>query len=171
MFSSERQKNPIFYQPILIFFPSNKESLNLGKHNENGITIQFYAMLITALLQLKLKQDTVIIQNEQDTRRSGVRNPDPETEGTDMPDSDKKVGLPDTTGITNADIPSDPSPQSQDRCDTSPGEVFSHPYQFFEMIGEKTDKYWKIGVHRLTTLRQILQHPFDDRAIEILGSG
>jgi hypothetical protein len=153
------------------FLKRTMSGIHLTKHNEDGVTIQFYAMLITALLQLKLKQDTVIIQNEQDVRRSGVKNPDPETKGTDVPNSDNKIGLPDATGIPNADRPSGSFPRSGDKCDMPPCEVLSHPYQFFEMIGEKTDKYWKIGIHWLTTLRQILQRPFDDRAIEILGGG
>ena len=45
----------------------------------------------------------------------------------------------------------------------------SHPYSFFRMIGAKLQKYWKIGIHWLTTLRNILHHPFDERTIELLG--
>jgi hypothetical protein len=39
------------------------------------------------------------------------------------------------------------------------------------MIGEKLKKYWKIGIHWLTALRKILDHPFDNAAIKILASG
>ena len=139
------------------FLKRTMTGIHLIKHNEDGVTIQFYVMLITALLQPKLKQDTVIIQNEKDICRSGVRNPD----------SDDKTGLPDAVGIPDTGS----SPQSEDKSGTRSGEPVSHPYQFFEMIGKKTSKYWKIGIHWLTTLRQILHHHFDDRAIEVLGGG
>jgi len=41
----------------------------------------------------------------------------------------------------------------------------------YEMIGGKLKKYWKIGIHWLTALRNILHFPFDSRAIEILNNG
>ena len=50
-------------------------------------------------------------------------------------------------------------------------EPISNPYQFFEMIGAKLKIYWKIGIHWLTALRNMLHLPFDARAIEILDSG
>ncbi|QTA91543.1 hypothetical protein [Desulfonema magnum] len=146
--------------------------IHLIKQNEDGVTIQFCAMLITALLQLKkMKQDAVIAQNKQDVRPSGVKNPHSEAKRADMTDSDSKTGLTDAADVPDTGHPSESSPQSGERCNTRSDEILSHPYQFFEMIGEKTGKYWKIGIHWLTTLRQILHSPFDDRAIEILGSG
>jgi hypothetical protein len=250
------------------FFKRTISGIHLIKHDKNGVTVQFYAMLITALLQLKLKQDT-LIQKEQEPLRSELGDPDCKAKETDTPNSDDVTGssdtLPDMPGteaglsdsssqrkdeynvqsddcqaeetdtpnsedVTGSsdilpDMPgteaglSDSSSQRKDECnvqsddcqaeetdtpnsedvtgssDTLPDmpgteaslsdsssqhkdeynvqsdEVVSHPYQFFEMIGEKLNKYWKIGIHWLTTLRQILHCPFDDRAIEILGGG
>ena len=128
------------------FIKRTMTGIHLIKHNEDGVTTQFYAILITALLQLKLKQD-LIIRKDQDDRRSETENSAAET---DLPDSYHECGK-------ESDIQSD--------------ELIYHPYQFFKMIGEKVDKYWKIGIHWLTALRQILHRPFDDRAVEILNSG
>ena len=119
---------------VELFFRFMKRTMNgihLIKHNENGAAIQFYAVLITSLLQLKLKQDTIFQKEQNDTGHTS--------------DGDKHS--------------------------TESGEVVSNPYHFFEMIGEKVNRYWKIGIHWLTILRHILHRPFDDRSIEILGSG
>ncbi len=167
MLYAYRRQAELFFR----FLKRTVTGIRLIRQNEDGVTIQFCAMLITALPQLKMKQDTVITQNKQDVCPSGVKNPHSEAKGTDTPDSDSKTGLADAADIPDTDRPSESSPQSGEKCDTRSDEILSHPYQFFEMIGEKTDKYWKIGIHWLTTLRQILHRPFDDRAIEILGSG
>lgn len=154
------------------FFKRTINGIHLIKQDKNGVTVQFYAMLITALLQLKLKQDT-LIQKEQEPLRSESEDSDCQSEETDTPNSDDIIGsshiLPDMPGMESD--PSDSSPQHEDEYKVKSGGAVSHPYQFFEMIGEKLSKYWKIGIHWLTTLRQILHCPFDDRAIEILGSG
>ena len=55
---------------IELFFKFLKRTINgihLIKNMENGVTIQFYALLIVALLELKLKQD-ILIQNEQNKK-------------------------------------------------------------------------------------------------------
>ncbi len=134
---------------VELFFRFLKRTMNgihLIKHNEYGATTQFYAILITALLQLKLKQDA-INQKDQDGRQSEVEDSGVQI---DLPNSSQECGK-------KNEIQSD--------------QPVSQPYQFFKMIGEKVDKYWKIGIHWLTALRQILHRPFDDRTIEILGSG
>jgi len=113
------------------------------------MSIQFYLILIVALLQLKLKQYT-LLQHEQ------------ENQDTDT-DADA-----DTNQETNADANVE---NSTGKADTAPGKAISHPYQFFDMIGEKLKKYWKIGIHWLTALRKILDHPFDNAAIKILARG
>ena len=44
----------------------------------------------------------------------------------------------------------------------------SKPYRFFNMIGDKIDKYWKTGIHRLSVLQEILAKPFNDQAFNLL---
>jgi len=38
------------------------------------------------------------------------------------------------------------------------------------MIGDKIDKYWKIGIHWLSVLPEILAKPFNDQAVNVLSS-
>ncbi|MEM0993736.1 MAG: IS4 family transposase [Bacteroidota bacterium] len=59
---------------IELFFKFIKRSLNglhLFNHTENGVNVQFYILMITAVLQLRLKQKTVL-QTQQNSQQSAV---------------------------------------------------------------------------------------------------
>lgn len=129
------------------FLKRTMHGIHLINNSEQGVSIQFYVILIVALLQLKLKQD-IMLQHEQENQDTGA---DADTNQA----TDAGAYVENSTGET----------------DTASGKAISHPYQFFDMIGEKLKKYWKIGIHWLTALRKILDHPFDNAAIEILASG
>jgi hypothetical protein len=129
------------------FLKRTMHGIHLINHSEQGVSIQFYVILIVALLQLKLKQD-IMLQHEQENQ-----------------DTDTGAGV-DTDQETDTDVEN-----SADEADKAPEKAILHPYQFFDMIGEKLKKYWKIGIHWLTALRKILDRPFDDAAIKILASG
>jgi hypothetical protein len=169
------------------FLKRTMNGIHLVKNISNGVTIQFYIMLIVALLQLKLKQD-IMIQKEQNQKQATdtVSKNNTKTTGTIKPirssEEKKSVSYLDSNtrsetldGINLQDKeskhPSVTSTCLEDKHNTQSEKPISQPYQFFEMIGEKLKKYWKIGIHWLTALRFILHFPFDDRAIEILSSG
>jgi Transposase DDE domain len=131
------------------FLKRTMHGIHLINNSEQGVSIQFYVILIVALLQLKLKQYT-LLQHEQ------------ENQDTDTGDDADANQEPDADATAE---------NSTTQAETASGKPISHPYQFFDMIGEKLKKYWKIGIHWLTALRTILDHPFDNAAIEILASG
>ncbi|MCP4051641.1 MAG: IS4 family transposase [Mesoflavibacter sp.] len=112
------------------FFKHTMKGLHIIRHTTDGIAIQFYAILITALLMLKLKQDILTQSERLDSANS------------------KKV--------LNSQ---QPAAQFSKK---------SKPYQFFNMIGDKIDKYWKIGIHWLSVLQEILAKPFNDWAFNLL---
>lgn len=116
------------------FLKRTMSGIHLIKNNENGVAIQFYAILIAALLQLKLKQDAIFQQD-------ALEKTDKTNNYKECFDAEKPI------------------------------KDVDHPYRFFEIIGKKLDKYWKLGIHWLTVLRHILHHPFDEHAIELLGGG
>lgn len=165
------------------FLKRTMNGIHLVKNIRNGVTIQFYLMLIVALLQLKLKQD-IMIQKEQNqkqatetgsknnTKATGTIKPtrrQEEKKSVSYPDSDTKSQPIEGTNLQDRES-NHPSTHEDNHSTQSEGPI-SQPYQFFEMIGEKLKKYWKIGIHWLTALRSILHWPFDARAIEILDSG
>jgi len=131
------------------FLKRTMYGIHLINNSECGVQIQFYVILIVALLELKLKQYT-LLQYEQDHQ---------DTDSHD--DSDTNQGTNTNTDSLNLTEKADPAPR----------KAISHPYQFFGMIGVKLKKYWKIGIHWLSALRSILDHPFDNAAIEILATG
>jgi len=159
---------------IFRFLKRTMNGIHLIKNIENGVTIQFYVMLIVALLQLKLKQD-VLIQNEQNQKQStGTIKKEQsleEKKSVFHPDSNTKSNSNDERLQDSQTNHPSVSPHHKDKPTIQSEKAIYHPYQFFEMIGGKLKKYWKIGIHWLTALRNILHFPFDSRAIEILNSG
>lgn len=170
---------------IFRFLKRTMNGIHLIKNIENGVTIQFYTMLIVALLQLKLKQE-VLIQNEENRQQSQDTDSDKDTKTTDTMksgpsrlDEGKSISFADSNTkiepiawTSLQDIcPPLSSFNPKDRDNMKSDIPISTPYQFFEIIGEKLKKYWKIGIHWLTALRKMLHLPFDAHAIEVLDSG
>jgi hypothetical protein len=129
------------------FLKRTMHGIHLINHSEDGVTIQFYMLLSVALLQLHVKQQTV--------RQGESLTPAPAQD----------------TPLVQDSIPPSPLLSKNVFHDLSSNRPLSHPYHFFEMIGDKLTTYWKLGIHWLYLLRSLLDHPFDDRAIELLGSG
>lgn len=119
---------------IFRFLKRTLNGIHLIKQNEKGVTIQFYALLIVALLQLYLKQITVDQSSED--RHQRVR--ENTTETTETESKREKLELSEMG--------------------------------FLERIGEGLRKYWKMGIEWITSLKELLSAPFDERAIKILSS-
>ena len=153
----------MFYQwKIELIFRFLKRTMNgihLINHSQDGVTIQFYMLLIVSLLQLRLKQHTMIQSNQHEAPQSQEPAQSQEANQSQEPDQSQE---PMNRSLDTA-LPVFHHLPSDHDC--------SHPYHFFEMIGEKLHTYWKLGIHWLSTLRRILHYPFDDRALELLDSG
>jgi hypothetical protein len=118
---------------IFRFLKRTLNGIHLIKQNEEGVTIQFYALLIVAMLQLYLKQITVERSTVGRNQRGRVK----------------------TTVITETESNSE--------------KLESSEVGFLEKIGENLRKYWKIGIDWLTSLKELLSSPFDERAIRVLS--
>jgi Transposase DDE domain len=103
--------------------------IHLVHQDIQGVTIQFYALLIVALLQLRFKQQIL--------------------------DSASKNGHP----IPTQKPVKNPRTKPPLRLDKA---------GFLQSLGESVKTYWKIGIHWLTSLRDLLGRPFDDQAISVL---
>jgi hypothetical protein len=118
---------------IELMFRFLKRTLNgihLIQHDKRGVTIQFYMILIVALLELFMKQSALHAAAASDGSAGPHASP-PEA----------KTASSRLDGV-----------------------------ELVAMIGRKMKKYWKIGIHWLTALRDLLVEPFDERAIRILAS-
>ncbi len=108
------------------FLKRTLSGIHLIRHDQRGVTIQFYALLITALLELHLKQ-LVLDQYESQAQQDGFKPSHPHT-------------------------PTAP-PKTPPR-----GRIDG--VEFVTWLNKKLQKYWKIGIHWLTALRDLLVCPF-----------
>ena len=118
--------------------------IHLIKHSQPGITIQFYMMLIVALLELHLKQETIDIVSAKNSAQENK--------------SIQKTGKP------------EPRTTESSRAEKFEENLTSSCQEFVEILGKNVNKYWKIGIYWLTALRERLSSPFDEKAIEVLGA-
>jgi len=126
---------------IFRFLKRTMTGIHLINHSEEGVTIYFYVLVIAAILQLHLKQHARLHHEQSDV----------------PPPPDNPQSLADDSKNVFDDLPLNPQE--------------SHPYHFFDLLGAKLETYWKLGIHWLSMLRTILHQPFDDQALELLGSG
>ncbi len=135
---------------IELFFRFLKRSMggiHLVRHDKEGIAIQFYTMMTLALLQLHLKQDIM------DKLEVG------ENESGEEKLSKSDTGKGERNIEDNKKSPVSRKVSSNSRLgDTG----------FLASLGGAVKKYWKIGVHWLAALRDLLARPFDARTLYIL---
>ena len=125
---------------IELLFRFLKRTLNgihLVCHNAEGVTIQFYVMLIVSLLQLHLKQQ--LLECDAATENTATTKPQKDADKPSILRGHRKT-----------------SPSRLDQAD------------FLKSLGQSVKKYWKIGIHWLTALRDLLARPFNHEAIRIL---
>ncbi|MCP4409370.1 MAG: hypothetical protein GY807_16785, partial [Gammaproteobacteria bacterium] len=79
--------------------------------------------------------------------------------------------------VDHQESPDDDDPGHRDNPRQQPGTTDPQPsaqsnrlggVEFVTRLNKKVKKYWKIGIHWLTALRDLLACPFDERAIGIL---
>ncbi len=150
------------------FLKRTMKGIHLIRHDEKGVTIQFYAMVITALLELYLKQQILARQeSSDDDGPDSLDNPPPAPETTDPPPILDRQESADSDDPDSLDNP----PPAPGTTDPPPPTQSSrlHSIEFVTWLNQKVKKYWKIGIHWLTALRDLLACPFDERAVEILS--
>jgi hypothetical protein len=118
------------------FLKRTLNGIHLIRQDQRGVTIQFYALLITALLELHLKQ-LVLDQHESQAHQDGSQPSHP------------------------------PAPTVPPK---TPPRGRIEGVEFVTWLNQKLQKYWKVGIHWLTALRNLLVCPFDERAIGILST-
>ena len=135
---------------IELFFRFLKRSMggiHLVRHDKDGIAIQFYTMMTLALLQLHLKQD-MMDKPEVDENES----------------KEEKLSKSDTG---NGEINIKDNKKSRSAREVSNNSRLGDA-GFLARLGGAVKKYWKIGVHWLAALRDLLACPFDARTRHIL---
>lgn len=142
---------------IELFFRFLKRTLNgihLMSQNQNGVQIQFYLYMIAYLLLLKFKQECEII-NETEKIDSG-QLPTPIADKVDSGTLSAQVT---GNGIKN-----------EENYPENPKAVRNYACGLVTLLGDRLKKFWKLGIHWLTTVRNLLIAPFTFDKIKIIVS-
>jgi len=122
------------------FLKQSMGGLHLFNLSQEGLSSQFYLFLITAILELNLKQDaTKTLETHQQNSAAEDSQPD----------------LPEKTHPSAFEHKKNP-------C--------ASPATFLQTIGEKLHTYWKLSIYWRDTLRDLLARPYDPQAVFLLGS-
>lgn len=151
------------------FFKRTLQGIHLVKHDAQGVTIQFYIMMIVVLLQLHLKQtvldwiDPVAVEHLPIT--------DTEADQESVIDIDPpQVNVEQVTPETKPDKsqPAIAYPKAAAKEKPVHSSFRSGEATFLTILGRSVKKYWKISIHWLTALRDLLASSFDSKTIKIL---
>lgn len=158
------------------FLKRTMNGIHLIKQDQHGVTIQFYALLIAALLELHMKQKIADHNDSKDKKYSDKIT----SKATDVPNRSERG-----TNTTTTDVPKRTKKGTNRRKVTNlkgrvtnsgqhpltgPEKLNLYGFKFIETIGKNLNKYWKIGIHWLTTLQRLLAKPFNEGAVETLNS-
>jgi len=146
------------------FLKRTMNGIHLIKQDKKGVTIQFYVMLIAALLQLHLKQITIDMGNNKSIENDII------TDDKETTDNESKNNLSIKDKIDSDGKIKNTLNQDDDVIKNGKEEDFSSGYKFIETIGNNLNNYWKIGLHWLIVLKHLLDKPFDQHTVDILNS-
>ena len=132
---------------IFRFIKRTQNCIHQLSHDPNGIEIQFYLYMIAYLLLLAFKQNCVSLE---------------EANKCEAIDKD----------VINKDI------IDKEVIENNVIEFFYHTRHnqgryyvrgLVSMLGEKLHKYWKIGLHWLITIKNLLLEPLTKRTIKVIS--
>ena len=125
------------------FLKRTLNSIHLMNNSENGVNIQFYVLMTTVLLKLRLKQRCIQKNEEVLQRKSFVEK--------------QKLKIRDLSGQKNMKF-------------TDLNNYYGNsPEIWIKSIATFFYEYWKIGKHWFLHLKNLITQPFDDQVIKILG--
>lgn len=126
--------------------------IHLMSHSENGVELQFYLYTIAHLLLLSFKQEC-IITNEENKQSSIILN----NTGTNEENKQRPIILNNSGNTCNASS-----------ADTNNGRRYARG--LVSLLGGKLKHFWKLGIHWLATLKNILIDKFSDDIAKTLAA-
>lgn len=170
---------------IFRFFKCTLQGLHLLNYSANGVQIQFYVLLMTALLQLHFKQRCLPPPPEPEllphpepeaAEPTAQENPAPMAAAEETPAPEPETlapGAPETAAANPTSVPgSEPTSQPMKTLDGHLCRAlsFASPVRFLQTLGQKLRVYWKIGRHWLEVLRNRIASPLNQRTRALLNA-
>ena len=115
--------------------------------------------MIADLLLLAFKQDCQhAVDTEPLTQQDESQGPQPITQQDESHPNES---------LTQSHEPL-PNSSEDTSSDLSGKAPIHDAYEFVALLGERLEKYWKIGIHWLTALRNVLLEPFTAQILETI---
>lgn len=154
---------------IELLFRYIKHSINgihLFNNSENGVTVQFYIMLIVALLELRLKQTCKL--HVKTTVESAQLVIVPENGTTTIVEQNQVQ----TTNVALANDKTSKTMETKNLTNEYKyfGKVKITPEIWMQNINKIFKEFWKISCHWLHKLKSLIAKPFTYEIIEILST-
>jgi hypothetical protein len=166
---------------IFRFLKCTLTGLHFLNYSANGVQIQFYVLLMTALLELHFKQRCLPpLPETAMPEELAPPAPATATSAEPPPPTPATATSAEPPPPTPETVPSDPtaargSQPAPDRAKALDGRLiralsFASPSQFLRTLGRKMRRYWKIGRHWLEVLRNRIASPLDQRTRALLNA-
>lgn len=157
---------------IELLFKFIKRSLggiHLFNNSKNGVTIQFYILMIVTLLQLRLKQECISnVENHQEDADQ-VELQDNKTESNeDSVINDNSFNK--SMLETNVEKYIEQDQQKEEEQYKFFGKPILKPDVWIRNANRIFEKYWKISCHWLCKLKNFLALPFTEQIVKELAT-
>jgi hypothetical protein len=146
------------------FLKRTLNGIHLMCHSPNGVEIQFTLYMIAYLLLLSFKQESI---KSEENRDGDIIISD---DGYDSSISeDNSASSPFTESEENEAVSCDGL--SEDNSSVTPPDTPDYySCGLVTFLGKRLKKYWKIGIHWLTTLRNLISARFTPEILKIINA-
>jgi hypothetical protein len=152
---------------IFRFLKRTLNGIHLMSHSPNGVEIQFTLYMIAYLLLLSFRQECIKSEDNKDgdivTFDFECDNNISEKNSSVTPFGGSKEG-------GAGDIVSRDGGLSERNSSVTPSDAPHYPCGLVTLLGKKLKKYWRIGIHWLTTVRNLISEPFTPEILKIINS-
>ena len=163
---------------IELLFKFIKRSLggiHLFNHSQNGVTVQFYILMIVAILQLKLKQECIDYKEKQEDNQTKENSVNVECQSKSQRENKQSTQQSDNLSKplleTNVEEFTKQALQKQRQEYSSfVGKTILKADVWIQSANRIFEKYWKISCHWLCKLKNFLALPFSEQIVKELAT-
>jgi hypothetical protein len=156
------------------FIKRSLGSIHLFNNSQNGVTVQFYILMIVAILQLKLKQECIENKEKQEKNQTKGNCIDVENQRQSQIENKQNMQQKDNLSKplleTNVEEFTKQAVQKERKeYNSFLGKTILKADVWIQSANRIFEKYWKISCHWLCKLKNYLALPFSEQiAMELV---